>query len=51
MAPPTLVGTVYGMNFKSMPELEWSYGHPMALAIMVGSALIPYVWFKRQGWL
>lgn len=49
--PPTLVGTVYGMNFKSMPELEWTYGYPLALALMVGSALLPYAWFRQRGWL
>jgi len=49
--PATLVGTVYGMNFKSMPELEWSYGYPFALGVMVASAVIPYVWLRRSGWL
>ena len=49
--PATLVGTVYGMNFKSMPELEWSYGYPFALGLMVASAVIPYVWLRRSGWL
>jgi magnesium transporter len=48
--PPTLVGTVYGMNFRFMPELDWMFGYPMALGLMVASALVPYFWFKRQGW-
>lgn len=49
--PPTLVGTVYGMNFEHMPELGWLLGYPMALAMMVVSAIIPYAWFKFRDWL
>lgn len=49
--PPTLVGTVYGMNFHHMPELDWLLGYPMALVLMVVSASIPYAWFKWRGWL
>lgn len=49
--PPTLVGTVYGMNFEAMPELKWAFGYPMALLLMVLSAVGPYWWFKRRGWL
>ena len=49
--PPTLVGTVYGMNFERMPELHWLFGYPFALALMVASAVAPYLWFKRRGWL
>ena len=49
--PPTLVGTVYGMNFDFMPELNWRLGYPFALAMMVLSAILPYWWFKRRGWL
>ena len=49
--PPTLVGTVYGMNFEHMPELHWAFGYPFALALMVASAVAPYLWFKRRGWL
>lgn len=51
LMPPTLIGTVYGMNFKDMPELGWGYGYPLALAIMVVSALVPFLYFKRRGWL
>jgi magnesium transporter len=51
LLPPTLVATVYGMNFKSMPELDWSFGYPLALAAMVVAAVIPFVWFRRRGWL
>ncbi|BBK41536.1 magnesium/cobalt transporter [Allostella vacuolata] len=49
--PPTLVGTIYGMNFEAMPELRWAFGYPFALATMVVSAIVPYYWFKRRGWL
>ncbi|QGZ29594.1 magnesium transporter CorA family protein [Stutzerimonas stutzeri] len=49
--PPTLVGTVYGMNFERMPELGWALGYPMALGMMVISAIIPYAWFKFRDWL
>ncbi len=49
--PPTMVGTVYGMNFTHMPELPWRFGYPFALLLMVISALIPLWWFKRQKWL
>ncbi|WP_435163799.1 magnesium transporter CorA family protein [Falsirhodobacter sp. 1013] len=49
--PPTLVGTVYGMNFHDMPELDWHYGYPLALAVMVLSAGLPYLWFRRKKWL
>jgi len=50
LMPPTLVGTVYGMNFKDMPELDWSFGYPMALGLMVASAILPYLYFKKRGW-
>ncbi|QUS36680.1 magnesium transporter CorA family protein [Falsirhodobacter algicola] len=49
--PPTLVGTVYGMNFRDMPELGWQYGYPIALGAMAVSALLPYLWFRRRKWL
>ena len=49
--PPTLVGTIYGMNFATMPELQWEYGYGFALSLMVLSAVVPYYWFKRRGWL
>ena len=48
--PPTLVASMYGMNFKSMPELEWPYGYEWGLALIAITALIPAVWFKRRGW-
>ena len=49
--PPTLVASIYGMNFRFMPELQWAFGYPMAVGVMVGSAVLPYLWFKRRGWL
>jgi len=48
---PTLIGTVYGMNFHHMPELHWYYGYPFALALMVAVCAALYVVFKRRGWL
>lgn len=49
--PPTLIGSIYGMNFEDMPELDWNFGYPMALILMVLSAFVPYLFFKRKGWL
>lgn len=49
--PPTLVASIYGMNFHHMPELGWILGYPMALVLMVLSAVLPYWFFKRRGWL
>lgn len=49
--PPTLVASVYGMNFQFMPELKWHFGYPYALTLMVFSAIVPYWYFKRRGWL
>ncbi len=49
--PPTLVASIYGMNFRSMPELTWSFGYPIAVGAMVLAAVIPYWYFKRRGWL
>ena len=48
--PPTLIASMYGMNFKDMPELSWTYGYPYGLAVIVLSALIPLAWFKWRGW-
>ena len=48
---PTLVGTVYGMNFDYMPELHWTLGYPMALGLMAATSLTLYTIFKRKGWL
>jgi len=49
--PPTLVASIYGMNFDLMPELNWHLGYPMALLIMLMSAVGPYLYFRRRGWL
>jgi magnesium transporter len=49
--PPTLVASIYGMNFRHMPELNWWFGYPMAIVLMIGSAILPILWFKRRGWL
>ncbi|MDX3926684.1 MAG: magnesium transporter CorA family protein [Shinella sp.] len=49
--PPTLVASIYGMNFEFMPELGWHLGYPYALGMMVLSALLPFLYFKRRGWL
>ena len=49
--PPTLVASIYGMNFEHMPELEWLLGYPFALGVMILSAVLPYLFFKRKGWL
>ena len=51
LLPPTLVGAIYGMNFEHMPELKWVYGYPMALVVMLLSAVLPYLYFRRRGWL
>jgi magnesium transporter len=49
--PPTLVASIYGMNFAIMPELHLPFGYPLALALMILSAILPYLFFKRRGWL
>lgn len=49
--PPTLIASIYGMNFEHMPELDWNFGYPMAVLLMIASAVLPYWWFKRKGWL
>jgi len=51
LMPPTLIASVYGMNFKQMPELSWDYGYPMALGMMFLSGLIPFIYFRSKGWL
>jgi len=49
--PPTLVASIYGMNFKLMPELEWAYGYPIAIGLMILAAVVPYLYFKWRKWL
>ena len=48
--PPMIVAGIYGMNFKFMPELNWEWGYPFGLALVVLSALVPLIWFKVRGW-
>ena len=48
--PPTLIASMYGMNFKAMPELEWAYGYPYALTLILISALVPIIYFRIKGW-
>jgi magnesium transporter len=49
--PPTLIASIYGMNFKAMPELEWTYGYPFAIVLMLFAAVLPYFFFKWKKWL
>lgn len=49
--PPTLIASIYGMNFHAMPELDWLFGYPFALGLMVLFAVLPYIYFKHKGWL
>ncbi|HEY0833959.1 MAG TPA: magnesium transporter CorA family protein [Azospirillum sp.] len=49
--PPTLIASAYGMNFEFMPELQWQYGYPMAIGLMILSGILPLWYFKRRGWL
>lgn len=49
--PPTLIASIYGMNFVFMPELRWVYGYPLACVLMLASAALPFWYFKRRGWL
>jgi magnesium transporter len=49
--PPTLIASIYGMNFKAMPELQWEHGYVYALVAMLLAAIGPYVYFKWKKWL
>src|SRR3954451_7349447 len=51
LMPPTLIASIYGMNFKHMPELEWTFGYPMAIVLMLIAAVLPYWFFKWKRWL
>ena len=51
LLPPTLIASIYGMNFKAMPELGWELGYPYAIGLMLLSVLAPFVYFRRKGWL
>lgn len=51
MMPPTLIGTIYGMNFRNMPELNWDLGYPLAVCVMIVSTILPVLYFKKKKWL
>jgi magnesium transporter len=51
LMPPTLIASIYGMNFKTMPELEWQLGYPLSIGLMVLAAIVPYSIFKLKRWL
>jgi magnesium transporter len=51
LMPPTLIASIYGMNFKIMPELEWEHGYPLAVLMMVLAAVAPYMYFRWKKWL
>ena len=51
LLPPTLIASIYGMNFKLMPELDWRLGYPFALLLMLASVAAPFLYFRRKGWL
>ena len=51
LMPPTLVASLYGMNFKNMPELEWMLGYPMAVGLMLMTGIAPFLYFRKKGWL
>src|SRR5207248_6360095 len=51
LMPPTLIASIYGMNFKHMPELDWWLGYPLAIVLMLFAAALPYFFFKWKKWL
>lgn len=51
LMPPTLIASIYGMNFRHMPELDFPWAYPVVLVLMVVSAIVPFVYFRRKGWL
>jgi magnesium transporter len=51
LLPPTLIASIYGMNFKAMPELDWHLGYPFAIGLMVASVAAPLIYFRRKGWM
>ena len=51
LLPPTLIASIYGMNFKFMPELDQPWGYPFAIALMIASVAAPFIYFRRKGWL
>jgi magnesium transporter len=51
LMPPTLIASIYGMNFRHMPELDWFWGYPMALLLMILVAVGPILFLRHKGWL
>ena len=51
LMPPTVIASIYGMNFHFMPELSWPWGYPLSLLLMILAGISPYIYFKRKGWL
>jgi magnesium transporter len=51
LLPPTLIASIYGMNFKSIPELDWRFGYGYAIVLMIASVAAPFIYFRRKGWL
>ena len=51
LLPPTLIASIYGMNFRNLPELQWEWGYPFALGLMAFTVIVPFWYFKRRGWL
>jgi magnesium transporter len=51
LLPPTLIASIYGMNFRSIPELGWRFGYPYAIVLMIASVAAPFLYFRRKGWL
>jgi magnesium transporter len=51
LATPTVIAGIYGMNFDNMPELHWTYGYPFALGLMLLTALLLFIYFRRKGWI
>jgi magnesium transporter len=51
LMPPTVIASIFGMNFHFMPELSWPWGYPLSLLLMILAGISPYIYFKRKGWL
>ena len=51
LLPPTLIASIYGMNFRAMPELDWHFGYPFAICLMIASVAAPLMYFRRKGWM
>lgn len=51
MMPPTLIGTIYGMNFDYMPETHWEFAYPVIIVIMILSTIVPIIYFRKKGWI